>query len=34
MAEKSVYMSLTFDNPELRRLMPWAGTHRNGREGR
>jgi ketosteroid isomerase-like protein len=33
MAEKSVYMSLTFDNPELKRLMPWAGIHRNGREG-
>ena len=33
MAEESVYMSLTFDNPELKRVMPWAGTHQNGREG-
>jgi uncharacterized protein len=33
MAADSVYMSLTFDNPELRRLMPWAGVHKDGREG-
>ncbi|MGI4756043.1 MAG: nuclear transport factor 2 family protein [Janthinobacterium lividum] len=33
MAEDSVYMSLTFDNAELKRLMPWAGIHKNGREG-
>jgi len=33
MAAHSVYMSLTFDNPELKKLMPWAGVHRNGREG-
>ena len=33
MAENSVYVSLTWDNPDLRKLMPWAGTHRNGREG-
>ena len=33
MAEESVYMSLTFDNPELKRLMPWAGIHQNGRDG-
>ena len=33
MAEESVYMSLTFDNPELKKLMPWAGVHQNGREG-
>ena len=33
MAEDSVYMSLTFDNPDLKRLMPWAGVHKNGREG-
>ena len=33
MAESSVYMSLTFENPELKKLMPWAGIHRNGREG-
>jgi len=29
----AVYMSLTYDNPELKKLMPWAGTHENGREG-
>jgi ketosteroid isomerase-like protein len=33
MAPKSVYMSLTFNNPELKKLMPWAGIHENGREG-
>ena len=33
MAADSVYMSLTFENPELRRLMPWAGIHKNGRAG-
>ena len=33
MSEKSVYVSLTFENAELKRLMPWAGVHENGREG-
>ena len=33
MSEDSVYVSLTWDNPELRKLMPWAGTHGNGPEG-
>ena len=33
MAEESTYMSLTFDNPELKKLMPWAGTHTDGRAG-
>ena len=33
MTEDSTYMSLTFENAELKRLMPWAGTHKNGREG-
>ena len=33
MAPTSVYMSLTFDNPELKKLMPWAGIHENGRDG-
>ena len=33
MAEDSVYVSLSWDNPELKKLMPWCGTHRNGREG-
>jgi hypothetical protein len=27
----AVYVSLTWDNPELKRLMPWAGTHKDGR---
>lgn len=27
----AIYVSLTYENPELRRLMPWAGTHREGR---
>lgn len=30
-ASKAVYVSLTFDNPELKKLMPWAGTHVDGR---
>lgn len=30
-APDAVYVSLTFDNPELKKLMPWAGTHKNGR---
>ncbi len=29
-AEDADYVSLTFDNPELKRLMPWAGTHAKG----
>ena len=33
MSEDSVYVSLTWDNPELKKLMPWAGTHQNGRKG-
>ena len=33
MAEDSVYVSLSWDNPELKKLMPWCGTHGNGREG-
>ena len=33
MAADSVYMSLTFDNSELRKVMPWAGVHKDGREG-
>jgi uncharacterized protein len=27
----AVYVSLTWDNPELKKIMPWAGTHRDGR---
>ncbi len=26
MAPNATYVSLNFDNPELRRIMPWAGT--------
>ena len=26
-AEDATYVSLTFDNPDLTRIMPWAGTH-------
>ena len=27
-APDATYVSLNFDNPELRRIMPWAGTRR------
>ena len=30
-ADEAVYVSLTFNNPELQKLMPWAGTHADGR---
>lgn len=30
-ADDAVYVSLTFDNPDLKKLMPWAGTHRDGK---
>ena len=26
----AVYMSLTYDNPDLKKVMPWAGTHKDG----
>ena len=29
----ATYVSLTYDNPELRRVMPWAGTHKDGPAG-
>ena len=29
-AEDADYVSLTFDNPDLKKLMPWAGTHVKG----
>lgn len=32
-APDAVYVSLTFDNPELTQVMPWAGTHADGRAG-
>ena len=27
MTPDATYVSLNFDNPELRKVMPWAGTH-------
>lgn len=27
------YVSLSFSNPDLRKVMPWAGTHVDGRQG-
>ena len=26
----ATYVSLTYDNAELKKLMPWAGTHKDG----
>jgi uncharacterized protein len=26
-APDATYLSLTFDNPDLKKIMPWAGTH-------
>lgn len=26
----AVYMSLTYNNPDLKKVMPWAGTHKDG----
>jgi uncharacterized protein len=28
MTPDAIYVSLNFDNPELKRIEPWAGTHR------
>ena len=28
MTPDAVYVSLNFDNPDLKRVMPWAGTHK------
>jgi hypothetical protein len=28
MTPNATYVSLTFDNPELKKVMPWAGTHK------
>jgi hypothetical protein len=33
MSPNAVYVSLTFENPDLKKLMPWAGVHNDGREG-
>jgi uncharacterized protein len=30
-ADDAVYVSLTYDNPELKKVMPWAGTHKDGK---
>ncbi|MEH2287351.1 nuclear transport factor 2 family protein [Nostoc sp.] len=29
-APDAIYVSLTYDNPDLKKLMPWAGTHKDG----
>ena len=29
-APDAVYVSLTYNNPDLKKLMPWAGTHKDG----
>jgi ketosteroid isomerase-like protein len=30
-ADDAVYVSLTYDNPELKKVMPWAGMHKDGK---
>ena len=30
---QATYISLNFDNPELQKIMPWAGTHYEGAKG-
>ncbi|QNN43717.1 nuclear transport factor 2 family protein [Pedobacter roseus] len=30
---KVTYISLNFDNPDLQKIMPWAGTHHEGAKG-
>jgi ketosteroid isomerase-like protein len=32
MTPDATYVSLNFDNPELKRIMPWAGTHNGPQE--
>ncbi|MDX2079983.1 MAG: nuclear transport factor 2 family protein [Terrimicrobiaceae bacterium] len=32
-APDATYISLNFDNPELQRILPWAGTHHEGAKG-
>ena len=27
MTPEATYVSLSFDNPELKKIMPWMGTH-------
>ncbi len=31
-AEDATYVSLSYDNPDLTKVMPWAGTHKDGRQ--
>jgi uncharacterized protein len=28
MTSDAIYVSLNFDNPELKKIMPWTGTHK------
>jgi ketosteroid isomerase-like protein len=30
-ADDAVYLSLTYDNPDLKKIMPWAGMHKYGK---
>jgi uncharacterized protein len=32
MTPDATYVSLNFDNPELKRIMPWTGTHKGPEE--
>lgn len=32
MTPDATYVSLNFDNPELKKVMPWAGTHKGPQE--
>jgi ketosteroid isomerase-like protein len=32
MTPDATYVSLNFDNPELKKIMPWAGTHKGPQE--
>jgi len=32
MTPDATYVSLNFDNPELKRIMPWTGTHKGPQE--
>jgi uncharacterized protein len=32
MTPDATYVSLSFDNPELRKVMPWTGTHKGPQE--
>ncbi len=31
-ADDAVYMSLTYDNPDLKKMMPYAGVHKDGKK--